>query len=115
MKFIIFLYLIKNILLKCRMEQKCDITDVNCIPGPADYTDPEILTGNDVVCEEYRNQPACCNNNQNKLLRDNFIALDNVFSSNYGGCDICAINLKRLYCKFTCDPNQDQFCKFFLI
>jgi hypothetical protein len=92
------------------MQQNCDLSDVNCIPGPAEYTEPEILTGPDVVCQEYKDKKACCNNNQNKLLRDNFIALDNVFSSNYGGCDICSINLKRMYCKFTCDPDQDQFC-----
>lgn len=109
MKFILLLYLIKSVFLKCRMQQECDISDVNCIPGPANYTEPKILTGNNVVCEEYRNKPACCNNNQNILLADNFRSLDAVFGSDYGGCDICVINLKRLYCKFTCDPDQEEF------
>jgi hypothetical protein len=91
------------------MEQKCNIKDDNCIPGPAKNSSPEILTGNDIICEEYRNKLACCNNAQNILLSDNFKALDQVFGSDYGGCDMCSINLKRLYCQFTCSSNQDQF------
>ena len=26
-----------------------------------------------------------------------------------GGCDICAINLKRFWCEYACSPNQSDF------
>lgn len=118
MKIILFFYLlqtlIKTVWLKCRMQQKCDITDPNCIPGPAEFTEPEILEGSNIICEEFRGKKACCNDSQNILMTNNFKSLDQVFGSSYGGCDICAINLKRLYCHFTCSDLQDTFCKYFL-
>ncbi len=117
MKIILFVYIIhisiKTVLLGCMMEQKCNIKDDNCIPGPAKNTTPEILTGNDVICEEFRGKDSCCDNSQNILLSDNFKSLDQVFGSDYGGCDMCALNIKRLYCQFTCSPNQHMFCILF--
>jgi len=95
------------------MEQKCDVTKPDCHPGPAEEgTQPEILLGPDVICPDYYNKTACCNNGQNILLKNNFDALDSIFGSNYGGCDICAINLKRFWCHFTCSTDQDKFSKF---
>ncbi len=113
MKFILYLYLIKSVFLSCRMQQNCNISDPNCIPGPADYTEPKILNETNGVCEEYLGKKACCSKDQTFLLMDNFNSLDAVFGSSYGGCDICSVNLKRLYCKFTCDPDQHLFCILF--
>ena len=46
----------------------------------------------------------------NKLAK-NFEAIDSLFSSAYDGCDLCAVNLKRFWCYFTCHPEQADFVK----
>jgi len=94
------------------MQQLCDVNDSNCLPEGANFTDPTILQGNNVVCSEYLGKDACCNDGQNILLGRNFETLAYIFGNEYGGCDICAINLKRFWCEFTCSPNQSEFCKF---
>jgi hypothetical protein len=96
---------------KCRMEQKCDVLKPECHPIASNDTEPSVLLGPNVICPEYFNKTACCNNGQNILLKNNFDALDRVFGSEFGGCDICAINLKRFWCHFTCSPDQDKFSK----
>jgi hypothetical protein len=96
---------------KCRMQQECDVMDPQCKPGPADDTDAKILTGAGIVCPEYENKLACCNAGQNILLRNNFLSLDSVFGTEYGGCDACSVNLKKFWCHFTCHPEQDKFSK----
>ena len=105
---ILFLPLIHSL---CRMEQKCDVGRPDCRPIPSNDTKPEILKGDGSICPDYINKEACCNNGQLSLLKKNFDALDGVFGSKIGGCDICAINLKRFWCYFTCDPSQDKFSK----
>ena len=37
--------------------------------------------------------------------------IDFTFGSSVGGCDACAANLKRLWCYFTCSPNQSDFAQ----
>ena len=99
---------------KCTMEQKCDVHKPDCRPIPSNHTEPGILLGPNVICPEYYNKTACCNNGQNILLKTNFDALDGVFGTKFGGCDICAINLKRFWCHFTCSPDQDTFSKDYI-
>lgn len=41
---------------------------------------------------------------------ENFKKIDAVFGGS-GGCDLCAINLKRFWCQYACDPNQGNFSK----
>ena len=112
---IMIFFIIENIKSLCTMKQDCDITDPKCLPSKANYTEPTPLNGADVVCSEYLGKDACCNNVQNKLMANNFETISYIFGSEYGGCDICAVNLKRFWCEFTCSPNQDQFCKFFFL
>jgi hypothetical protein len=117
LKFKIFLifYFVDYSLSLCTMQQICDdIKSPDCIPQPANFTQPQTLIGPDVICPEYINKTSCCTNDQNKLLLANFNDLDRIFGSVYGGCDICAINLKRFWCHFTCHPEQHTFCKFIL-
>ena len=113
MKIILFIYVINSFidisLGSCRMKQDCDIYQSDCIPSEANFTDPVELQGINVVCNEYLGKKACCSDSQNILLKKNFESLDSVFGASYGGCDICAINLKRLWCEFTCSPNQHEF------
>lgn len=96
------------------MKQDCNVDDPSCLPSPTNHTKPEPLFGPDVVCNEFLGKDACCNNGQNKLLGHNFETISYIFGSDYGGCDICAVNLKRFWCEFTCSPDQDKFCKKFL-
>ena len=113
MKIILLIYAISLVIDTCvglcRMKQDCDITKPDCIPTEANFTEPVELQGINVVCKEYLGKKACCSNDQNILLKNNFDSLDSVFGASYGGCDICAINLKRLWCEFTCSPKQHEF------
>lgn len=62
--------------------------------------------------------PLCCNDDQaeilskfipgisSHLLAANFIQIDTVFGLD---CPLCAINLKRMWCEYTCNPNKANF------
>ena len=51
----------------------------------------------------------CCDAGNDQQQSKSFTELDGVFSSLGGGCDICAINLKRFWCEYACSPNQAEF------
>lgn len=40
----------------------------------------------------------CCDEGNDEQQKHSYVELDGVFSSLGGGCDICAINLKRFWC-----------------
>jgi hypothetical protein len=100
-------------------KQVCDEKDINnrtvCFPEPIDpeTETPKVLYDTDNICPDFTGKEACCNPIQTKILSINFNSIDNVFGSLFGGCDICAINLKRFWCHFTCSPNQHEFSKIF--
>jgi hypothetical protein len=96
------------------MKQDCNVLDKeNCKPTPANRTEPFILQDDPkVVCKEFIGKESCCTPDQNILIKDNFDSLDSLFGTKFGGCDICAINLKRFWCYFTCSPNQHEFCNY---
>ena len=54
-------------------------------------------------------EDVCCNSDQNSGMLYKFFLLDNTFGHVVGGCDICSANMKRLWCYFTCSPNQENF------
>eukprot|EP00347_Sterkiella_histriomuscorum_P010129 403377491 len=59
------------------------------------------------ICPSYNgSEPLCCNDDQVQYLAYEFRQIDAVFGSD---CSICAVNLKRMWCDFTCSPNQSQF------
>jgi hypothetical protein len=121
MKIILSLILTTYVWTACEMQQYCDITDPTCKPNKTsgNQTIPFILKDNPddprVVCQEFLNNPSCCTRDQNILLKENFDSIDSIFGSKFGGCDICAINLKRFWCYFTCAPYQDQFRKHWVL
>ena len=39
-------------------------------------------------------------------MKYNFQASDAVFA---GDCSVCAANMKKMWCSYTCDPNQGTF------
>jgi hypothetical protein len=110
--FVVFIGIIIGLIQnKCRMKQDCDVRDPKCKPSAANNTEPQILNGIDAICPDYKDQLACCNKGQNILMKNNFDSLDSVFGSKSGGCDACAINLKKFWCHFTCHTEQDQWRK----
>lgn len=107
--------------------QKCALTQDKSKEKPYKYKepkDPELLNLpiEELACPNYYNQKVCCNAVQNQdlgnlyyiiliyyLLVASFKTLDASFSTKYSGCDYCSINLKKLWCAFTCSPNQADF------
>lgn len=61
------------------------------------------------MCPEFADQEVCCNESQNSQLVTKFLLVDMTFGGGTGGCDACGANLKRLWCYFTCSPNQADF------
>ena len=60
-------------------------------------------------CPDYDpNTPLCCNDDQAEILNANFIQIDTVFGLD---CPICAVNIKRMWCEYTCNPNKANFVK----
>ena len=60
-------------------------------------------------CPDYDpDTPLCCNDDQSELLNANFIQIDTVFGLD---CPICAVNIKRMWCEYTCNPNKANFVK----
>lgn len=111
--FIIFITLlvIEQIFALCRFTQKGTTSDVMPTeiipPGPA-FDAPSNIAA---VCPDYIDKQVCCNEDQITAIGNNQIPIDNNFGELAGGCEVCGINIKRLYCTFTCDSNQDQFGK----
>lgn len=64
-----------------------------------------------LACLEYVGENVCCNEDNARATYDNLIQLDAAFGNKAGGCDICAINLKRLWCEYACSPRQADFLK----
>ena len=61
------------------------------------------------MCPELADQPVCCDDAQNSQLVTKFQLIDFTFGGGAGGCDACGANLKRLWCYFTCSPDQATF------
>lgn len=51
-------------------------------------------------------KPLCCNDDVVAIMTRNFLQLDAVFGKD---CPICSSNLKRLFCYYSCDPNNANF------
>ena len=92
---------------------KCAYTQpTEGLPYPYDGDSfPMNYTENEQICKDYIGSNVCCNKANAKLTADNFKQLDGALSSSAGGCDICAINLKRLWCEYACSPRQHEFLK----
>lgn len=48
----------------------------------------------------------CCVDAQISILKTNFATIDSVFGEDLG---MCGLNLKKLWCEFTCSPYQREF------
>lgn len=94
----------------CSMFQQCHSGGCDPIPAEGEKKNTRILyhTG-EIICPDFEGKEACCDYEQVREIKANFITLDSIFGSSAGGCDVCSLNLKRFYCQFTCDPKQDTF------
>ena len=50
-------------------------------------------------------EPVCCVGDQAHIMDMNFNSIDSVFGMESGSC---GVNLKILWCHFTCDPLQNK-------
>lgn len=56
------------------------------------------------ACKDYiePGRLGCCNRYNDEATLKNFKQIDGIFGKQGGGCDICAINLKRFWCQYAC-------------
>ena len=74
------------------------------------YQDPKVVDFTQKpACPWYEGKPVCCNDDQNTVLNQKFVLIDYTMGSMGGGCDICGANMKKLWCEFTCSPDQSEF------
>lgn len=103
----------------CVMRSNCTVDNDTCIPyitnlsdpmdfNPQKWEFPEEYKG---ICPEYENTENCCNSNTFSILHAKLFSLDLAFGNSITGCSHCANNLKRFFCKYSCDPNQHLFVK----
>ena len=84
--------------------------EVGQLPYPVDVDEFQLnYTMN--ACKDFIGGKVCCNQANAKLTADNFKSIDGIFLTSSGECDICAINLKRLWCEYACSPRQAEFLK----
>ncbi|CAD8153537.1 unnamed protein product [Paramecium pentaurelia] len=89
---------------RCAFSVECQGN--NCDPLEVD-TEPFVARVSQ--CPHMDGTMVCCNKNQDDQMQRNFQAIDASFGNAGGGCDICAYNLKKFWCEYTCSPNQSQF------
>ena len=100
-----FISIIFFVNCRCSMSQ-----DEGQIPRPANENEkePHTIHSDNSYCPDFEGQYTCCTEYQLKTLEKNFMAIESIFGGD-GGCDICVVNLKRFWCHFTCNPNQEDF------
>lgn len=118
--FLLISVLIQELNCDCSMMQVCPEgkeDDPSCQPEGAtdEYTKPRMNTVSkeDNLCPDYLDKMVCCSPLQIKKIKTNFLAIESIFGSETGGCDLCVINLKRFWCHFTCHPEQSKFLEEF--
>jgi hypothetical protein len=108
---IIKVILMNIVLLFSSIDCKCmyDLTEDTEMPF---HTERDAFKlGPITACKDYiePERLGCCSKVNDKLTRENFKQIDGVFSAQGGGCDVCAINLKRFWCHYACSARQDEF------
>lgn len=100
----------------CEMYQECpDPKDEKCRPRKRVGEERKTfqMTKNLTLaqlCPDYKpGEQVCCTDIQLTALQNNFFTIDQIFGTAGQGCDLCAINLKKFWCAFTCDPRQSEF------
>jgi hypothetical protein len=105
-------YLILIILSLIQVSVRCDCAfivqdDLKPQPPKPEEVKPFLIDYSS--CSEWIGKEGCCNYNSFRQTSSSFGKLDTVFGTNGGGCDVCAINLKRFWCTYSCGPNQADY------
>ena len=106
-QYVIILTLILNLLEGVNMT--CSIVGAAAPGDPplkANTTIEPWIEGEIDVCPYLSGKEVCCNSGQIKQMRDNFRDIDMLFGAD---CPICGVNMKILWCEFTCSPTQADF------
>ncbi|CAG9322014.1 unnamed protein product [Blepharisma stoltei] len=112
MEKLLFSLLTTQALALCSFTQHCDQPPYNCdTPKPVSPPYPPFMENFTApyACPTFLGQEVCCNDDQNAAMNYKYFLLDETFGHTVGGCDICASNMKYMWCHFTCNPNQAQF------
>lgn len=51
-------------------------------------------------------KPVCCGPDNVKIMEANYKQIDLVFGEE---CPMCGVNLKKLWCRYTCDPHKSDY------
>ncbi len=105
--FILFSSLVIISNQRCLFRQETETEAIIVDEDPKTYTYDSSIH----PCPFYINKPVCCIPFQLDKLRENFKLIEKMFGTDEDGCDVCAANLKRFWCEFTCNPNQRSFSK----
>ena len=97
-------------------EAKCpDISPINLNNPEIVYFEPTVLLRDDsketlgVICPYLDpNEPICCNDDQVEIMNSNYVQIDSVFGND---CPVCAVNMKRMWCEYTCNPTKTRYGK----
>jgi cbb3-type cytochrome oxidase subunit 3 len=95
---------------KCVFKQNCTSPTECTEPYAVEPYEPAIADWEgEIACPMFANQEVCCSKGQNYAMSYKYNLLDTTFGHLVGGCDICAANMKLMWCHFTCSPDQSNF------
>ena len=102
----------------CSLKQECgDLKNDTCRPRGRLENETSTHPMTSVkslldLCPQFKpGEQVCCTETQLAVLQNNLRTIDQIFGDRGQGCDICAANLKKFWCHFTCDPNQKSFLR----
>ena len=85
-------------------------------PQKLNKTTVAFIVEENEACPYYAGKEVCCGEGQIKQMSKNIFILLNLTASDFatinemfGDCPICAVNIKRFWCEYTCSPNQADF------
>lgn len=101
---LLFTFIISQVHSKCRYDLGPDF-----LPFHVDSEPFEL--GELSACKDYISpgRLGCCSRYNDQTTLKNFKQIDGIFGLQGGGCDVCAINLKRFWCEYACSARQDEF------
>jgi hypothetical protein len=116
-KMILYLILLLHsykVSASCSFTQNCEGPDCDLLTPLSPFKEPKLHTfTQDIMCPEFAGMPTCCNNLQNNKMNELYKLIDMTLGHFAGGCDVCAANMKRLWCHIVCSPEQSSFVTAF--
>ncbi|CAG9323370.1 unnamed protein product [Blepharisma stoltei] len=76
-----------------------------------EYSKPSHKKFAAMSCPEFKDKESCLSDEMNMKLEKLHYMIDRTWGNSARGCDICAANIKRLWCWLTSSPSQPEFLK----